>query len=133
MSHSDVPQDCVCIGTLRDGEPVGGFVFGGYLVSSIQVHMAGLGGRWCTRDLLILVFDYAFNQLRVHKLIAPVPSTNVLALDMDQRAGFVEEARLQGVVPGGDMVFLTMTRDQCRFLGLQLRGFTPGSNPQDGG
>lgn len=133
LAGVEADPDCPCIGTVRDGVPAGGFVFTNYLGDSIQCHMGGVDRHWLTRDLTLMFFDYAFNQLGVKKLIAPVSSTNRVAIAMDLRAGFSEECRIKQALPGADLLFLTMTREQCRFLGLPMRGFTPGSNPAHGG
>lgn len=108
------------IGILRDGMVLGGFLFTDWNGISIQCHMAGQRG-WLTREMVLLFFGYAFNQLKAKKLIAPVASSNQEAMAMDLRAGFVEEARIKGAREDGDMVFLTMTRDQCRWLSYKLR------------
>jgi len=34
-----------------------------------------------------------------------------------RKMGFTEEARIKNADTDGDIVFLTMTRDACRFLG----------------
>ena len=39
------------------------------------------------------------------------------ALKVVSKMGFTEEARLKDADTNGDIVFLTMTRDACRFLG----------------
>ena len=119
-------DDAAVIGALRDGRPHGGFLYTGYLGASIHVHMAGTDEKWCSPDLLALAFHYPFVQLGVAKLIAPVPSTNELALSQDLRCGFVVEAIIQDAIPDGDLFILTMRREQCRFLGRRIRGFTPG-------
>jgi hypothetical protein len=122
-----VSPECVCIGTLRDGLPAGGFVIGAYYPGcSVEAHMGG-HPHWMNRDVVVMFFDYVFNQLGVKKLIAPVPSTNTRALEIDLRAGFQIEARIKDAVPDGDLLILTMLRAECRFLGLPLRGFTRGS------
>jgi hypothetical protein len=108
-----------CIATHCDGVIQGGFAFQNYTGrdGSITVHMAGRNRRWCSRDLLWMCFDYAFNQLGVGKVIAPVNSIHVSALLQIMRAGYVHEASIENVFPGGAaLLLLTMTRDQCRWL-----------------
>jgi hypothetical protein len=100
----------------RDGQIVGGFVCAGFMGTSMQVHMAGTDEKWCSRELLWLLFDYAFVELGCTKLIAPVPSWNQAALRMDLRAGWRLEAVLSNVTPDGDLMLLTMTRDECPWL-----------------
>jgi RimJ/RimL family protein N-acetyltransferase len=81
--------------------------------------MAGSDPRWCSRELMWMVFDYSFNQLGVRKVLALVRSTNEIALDQDMRAGFKLEAIIREVYPDADMWVLGMTRAQCRWLALK--------------
>jgi hypothetical protein len=107
-----------------DGSNIlGGFIFTDYLVASICVDMAGRDANWCSRELLWMIFDYAFVQLGVHKVIAKVASTNHASLAVTLRAGFVPEAVLKDVLPGGDMIILTMQRHQCRWLARKSRNY----------
>jgi hypothetical protein len=114
----DTERDRVISRITSDGNLMGGFVFTNFSQVAIQVHMAGFIPNWCSPTLLVVVFEYVFNQLKVDKLIAPVPSTNIAALEQDKRAGFVEMARLPGLVLDGDMIVLSMSREQCRWLKL---------------
>ena len=103
----------------RDHARLGGFVLSAYLGASMTVHMAGTDPRWCSRDLLWMVFHYAFVQLGLRKLIAPVASTNHVALAQDLRAGFRLEATLRDATPDGHLLLLTMTREDCRWLRIK--------------
>lgn len=108
-----------CIANTRDGDIVGGFAFQNFtgVHGSIVAHMAGEDARWCSRDLLWMCFDYCFNQLGVHKIIAPVPGFAITALIQNTRAGYVPEAMIEHAFPDGShLVMLSMTRDQCRWL-----------------
>lgn len=111
----------------RDGARAGGFALCGYLGAAMSVHMAGRDPRWCSRDLLWMVFDYAFNQLGLRKLVAPVASTNTIALEQDLRAGFRLEARIRDAYPDGDLLLLTMTRENCRWLNIRPQSYKSGT------
>ena len=113
--------------TFRDGRIVGGFALCSYLVASMTIHAAGSDEKWCSRDLLWMVFDYAFCQLGLHKLIAPVPSSNTRALKVDLQAGFIVEALITHAAADGDLMLLTMTREQCRWLAITPRRWRVGS------
>jgi RimJ/RimL family protein N-acetyltransferase len=63
------------------------------------------------------MFDYPFNVCGVDKIIAPVGSKNAKAIRLVRKMGFTEEARLKDADTDGDIVFLTMTREACRYLG----------------
>lgn len=113
----------------HDGsEILGGFVLASYLGASIAVHMGGKAPGWCSRDLLWMVFHYAFVQAGVHKVLAPVPSDNHTALSQDLRAGFTVEATIEDALsPGVHLVVLSMTRERCRWLRIKPKAYRPGS------
>ena len=112
--------------SLRDGRIVGGFALCAYTGAAATVHMAGDDERWCSPDLLWLVFDYAFNQLGLNKLIATVRSNNYPALAQDIRAGWFPEAILRDVYRDAHMLLLTMKRDQCRWLKIKPKRWMTG-------
>jgi L-amino acid N-acyltransferase YncA len=109
-----------CIALHRDGHIRGGVVYTGFLGASIMLHMAGSEDNWATRDFLWMVFDYAFNQLGVRKLIGLVASRNTRAISVDLRLGFRLEGRLTEMLPDSDedLLILTMLKRDCKWLNL---------------
>lgn len=101
-------------------ELLGGVVFTNYNGRSITMHMAGQPG-WVNLRLIWLVFDYAFMQLGVEKVLGVVDSTQEKVLDYDRRLGFKEVARIPGAIPDGDIVVLSMSREECKWLALRSR------------
>jgi len=69
-----------------------------------------------TRGYTRACFAYPFLQLGVEKVIGMVDSTNEDALRFDTKLGFTEEARIKDAGKYGDLVLLTMTRQQCRWI-----------------
>lgn len=119
-----VPRTDHSFATHRDGQILGGFVVGSYFGRSMTVHMAGEDKHWCSRELLWLIFEYAFNQNNCHKMVTPVRSDNALALSLDLRAGWQLETAIDDLYePGVHMMILTMTREQCRWLNYRPRQF----------
>lgn len=104
------------VGLEKDGKLVAGVLYDHYNGASIAMHVAAEGKRWLNRDYLWFCFWYPFEQLKVKKVIGLVPSTNEAALKFDLHLGFVEEGRIADAVPDGDLILLTMTRQQCRYL-----------------
>jgi hypothetical protein len=103
------------IGLNRDGETVAGVIYENWNGRSIVCHIAFLGRL--TPLFLYTVFKYPFITCNVLKIIAPITSTNDKALKVVQKMGFVEEARITNAGPTGDIVFMTLARESCRFLG----------------
>lgn len=104
------------IGLEKDGELVAGVLYDEWNKASIRMHVAAEGKNWLNRDYLWFCFHYPFEQLKVRKLIGVVASSNAQALKFDKHLGFVEEWRISEAHPEGDLVVLTMTRQQCRYL-----------------
>jgi len=111
------------IGYERNGALVAGVIVDHFNGASACLHVAGDGKNWLTREFLYCVFDYAFRQLNLNVVMGLVPSWNTQALRFDKHLGFVEQCRIPGAVPNGDLVILTMTREQCRWI---KKGFSDG-------
>jgi RimJ/RimL family protein N-acetyltransferase len=107
-----------------DGAPMGGVIYSGWTGKngSIAIHVGSNGeARWLSRTFLWLIFDYAFNQLAVRKVIGTVQSTARHTLDFDLRIGFLVEACIEDAYPDGDMIVVGMTRGDCRWLAKKPR------------
>jgi hypothetical protein len=111
-----------------EGNIRGGFAFCDYLGASMTVHMAGNDEKWCSKDLLWMAFHYAFVQLGVRKLIAPVASNNYHALAIDLRGGWKLETVIEDAYPDAHMMVLTMTRASCPWLRIIPENY--GSGPE---
>lgn len=106
------------IGLEKDGELIAGVMFDNCTGRSVQMHVAAIPGRrWMTKEYLRVCFDYPFRQLGVCKIIGLVDSTNQDAMRFDLHLGFIEEAVIKDAGKHGDLHILSMTRQQCRFIG----------------
>lgn len=108
------PSTSSAIGMEEDGAITAGVLFDMFNGRSICMHVAL--EKPVSRRFTRMCFDYAFNQLKVHKVMGLVDSTNDKALRFDRLLGFVEEARIEGAGKTGDLIILTMTRPQCRWI-----------------
>lgn len=111
-----------CISRSRAGKFLGGVIYQRFLGRSVEVHVAGFDPHWLTRDMLWAIFDYPFNRMGVEKIIGVVPSTNTRALEFDKKIGFEVETKILDAVPGGDLIVLSMCRQQCRWLAVTPKG-----------
>jgi RimJ/RimL family protein N-acetyltransferase len=111
------------IGLKRDGELVAGVIYENWNHRSIWCHIA-IEGR-LTPEYLAAIFDYPFNTCQVEKIIVPVGSENEESLRLVKKMGFAEEARIKDGRSDGDIVFLTLAHENCRYIGkryaLRLR------------
>lgn len=102
------------IGLLRDGEIVAGVIYENWNHKSIWCHIAVEGQM--NANYLATIFDYPYNVAQVDKIIVPVGSDNEEGLKLVQKMGFEEEGRIKDARPEGDIIFLTLHRNKCRFL-----------------
>ena len=105
------------IGLQKHGETIAGVIYENWNQASIMCHIA-IEGRM-TKGYLKAIFAYPFEICRVKKIIVPVTSDNVKSLKFVNNLGFVEEARIKDGAPNGDIIFLTLAREKCRFLGVK--------------
>lgn len=116
----------VCISRSEGGELLGGVILEGYTGASIQAHVAGFGPNWLNRDLLWVMFDYPFVQLKVETIFCQIRETNAAALEFNRKLGFKEVCRIDGVFPDGQCVLTKLTRSECRWLNITPRTLTRG-------
>ena len=106
-----------CITCIDDkGKPLAGVLYDAYNGKSINAHIWVEVGETPSREWYAAIFDYPFNKLGVSKILGQVAGNNEEALRLDKHFGFVEEARILDYSDNGDLVLLTMTKDQCRVL-----------------
>lgn len=108
------PGTSMAIGIQKDGCLVAGVLYDQFNGSSICMHVA-IDGR-ISREYTRVCFDYPFNQLKVKKVLGLVDSTNEKALRFDRHLGFVQEACIKDAGKRGDLLILTMTKEQCRWI-----------------
>src|SRR5262245_20996152 len=105
----------------HDGDRIlGGFVLTDYIRrASAVVSMAVEGPGWCTRVLLVRLFEYAFHQLGIRKLFALIRSDNTQSIELCMRAGWRMETTIREVYgPEVHGVLLYMTPEICRWLSM---------------
>jgi RimJ/RimL family protein N-acetyltransferase len=131
-SFNPLVDRCITRVSRNGDELLGGVVYRDWtgIGGSIAMHVASFREGWINRTLLWICFDYPFNQLKVKKIFGQVPEWNTKAYEFDKHLGFQDEAVIQDVYPQGNMMLLSMTRDQCRFLKMAPRALARGN--QDG-
>ena len=105
------------IGLERYGQIIAGVIYENWNKASIVCHIA-IEGR-ITKGYLKAIFAYPFEFCKVKKIIVPVSSTHAKSLKLVTKMGFVEEARVKDATPDGDIIFLTLAREKCRFIGVE--------------
>ena len=108
-------ENSTTIGWIEESELVAGVWYEDYNGKSVTCHI--VLKKPINRKFLAIIFDYPFIQLGVSKIIGPVKSDNVKAIEFDKKLGFKEEARILDAFPSADLIFFVMNKDKCRFLG----------------
>jgi RimJ/RimL family protein N-acetyltransferase len=103
------------LGLLKNGELVAGVIYENWNQRSIFCHIAITGSM--TPAFLAAIFDYPFVVCEAEKIIVPVGQDNEQSIRLVQNMGFKEEARLKDARPDGDLIFFTLNKTDCRFLG----------------
>jgi RimJ/RimL family protein N-acetyltransferase len=109
------------------GKLLGGVIYNGCTGPCIFAHQASFSKHWLSRDMLWVLFDYPFNQLGCKKICGTIPSSNPSLLAFNRKLGFNVEAVIKDAYPDGDMLVMSMTKDECRWLGIKPRGLRAGS------
>jgi hypothetical protein len=88
-----------------------------FIGKTCQMHMVNLKGGYTPKGLLFGAFDFAFNHCGLEKVFGIVNSNNVKAMEYDQKLGFKEAVRFDGVHDdGGDLVVFQMDKADCRWI-----------------
>ncbi|WP_020095745.1 hypothetical protein [Methylobacterium sp. 285MFTsu5.1] len=117
------PDGDQVIARVRDDELLGGMVYTAHVPgTSIAIHTAGFVRDWANRDLIWASFHYPFVQLSVKRVFGQVQASNARALEVNRKLGFKEVARIPGVFSCGDLVVVSMHRDECRWIHIRPRG-----------
>jgi RimJ/RimL family protein N-acetyltransferase len=104
------------IGLARDNQLIAGVLYEDWNGANVVMHVAAEGKNWLNREFLRVCFDYPFNQLKCKRVTGIVPSSNGQALKFDKHLGFRVEARLKDAHPEGDLMVLSMNREQCKWI-----------------
>jgi RimJ/RimL family protein N-acetyltransferase len=112
--------DCECHGSVGlevDGQIVAGATFDNFNGKNVFIHFSSARSlRVFSRDLLRMVFGFAFGVLKVQRVSGAFSSANRKVCRLGEIIGFKFEARLRDACPDGDMMIYRLNREDCRFL-----------------
>ena len=119
--HTDFGSACG-IGLLRlDGggawRMIAGVAYADWNGPNLVAHIASDGSRrWMTREYLWTIFDYPFNQQGVRRVTCMIGEGNRASVNLCERLGFEQEARLQGAHPSGDLLVYRLFKERCKWI-----------------
>jgi RimJ/RimL family protein N-acetyltransferase len=108
--------DCKAIGMVYEGKLIAGVVFFCYRPPTVEMSIASISKKFCTKTVLRNVFDYPFNQLNCKRITITVDANNAQARQFDERLGFVCEGILKDAHPNGDAAIYRMLKSECRWI-----------------
>lgn len=114
----DSPE-LIMIGWVTEGKLVMVVGLDTFIGKTCHIHVSiAKGYTYTPKHMLEFVFMKAFEN--VSMLVGVVNSNNEAAMKYDKHLGFEESMRFEGMhEDGGDMVILTMRKDQCRYLNMK--------------
>ena len=105
------------IGLQKNAKTIAGVIYENWNKRTVFCHIA-IEGR-LTKAFLHAIFDYPFNKLNVEKIIVSIVKSNEKSIKLVKNMGFIEESRIKDGAPDGDIIFMTLARKDCRFLGVR--------------
>lgn len=105
------------IGIMDDEELIGGFIYHHYVGHMVDISLATISKKWCTRRILREIFKYPFETCGVIRFQAQCKRSNKPMKKLFKRLGFKLEGVLRKAYRGTDDVFCySMMKDECRWL-----------------
>lgn len=123
VAQSVGSTDCsatASIGVEEGGKVVAGVVYDNFNGANIFIHFTVAQGYQICRGFLRLVFGYAFDCLKAKRITGAFSSANEKVRRFGERLGFQFETLLKDAAPDGDLMFYTLRREQCRFVGKKV-------------
>lgn len=109
-------SDYEALGFVVDGRLVGGVIYNNQRGASMEMTVAALDPRWCTRAALRRVFGYPFIQLERRTVLAVCKRNNAHVRDFVKRVGFTLVGPVPGVYWTEDGMLYAMKRENCKWL-----------------
>lgn len=96
--------------------------YDGFSGKTCQIHQYIPDPHGVTPRFLWAAFDYPFNRVKCVEIFGLVAESNKKAYDLDLHLGFKEVYRVTGGwEDGGDLIVMSMRREECRWLKLGRR------------
>jgi RimJ/RimL family protein N-acetyltransferase len=109
-------DDTMCIGQEKDGQLIAVVGYNNFTEKLCQIHVASTDVYWLNKDLLFAIFDYPFNKVGVKVILAPICKDNHKSLNLCRKLGFEKVAEIPYAHKDGDLVIMSMKRNQCKWL-----------------
>jgi len=110
-------EKCTAIGVMENGKLLAGVVYSDYRPNlSIEMNIASVDKRWCSRHNLKIFFQYTFTQLNLGRAQATCSVMNEGAISMLLRLGFKQEGYHPQARYDGDALSFGMLKHNCKWI-----------------
>ena len=109
-------NETMCIGQEKDGQLIAVVGYNNFTEKLCQIHVASTDVYWLNKDLLFAIFDYPFNKVGLKVILAPICKDNHKSLNLCRKLGFEKVAEIPYAHKDGDLVIMSMKRNQCKWL-----------------
>ena len=115
---------CVAIGVIEDdGKLIGGVVYHNFIVGPdgkpicIELSLAMVDKRWCTRHNISQLLAYPFSQLNVKRVQVTCHENDTFLRKLHARFGFTFEGIAREAHPlGGNSAVSSMLQHECKWI-----------------
>jgi RimJ/RimL family protein N-acetyltransferase len=125
--HPDVARwviDGIEGGRYIDGSQGIGYAKDGKLVAGVAYESQNKNCTWVhqrieqspSKQFWIIVVDYVYNQCGCKKMSGLVDASNEKAIKLNKHIGFKTEATLRDAGENGDLLIMSMWKDDCKIL-----------------
>lgn len=111
------------IGITKDNSLICGVVYSEYRETpqgeplSIEMSIASIDKRWCSRHNLKALFSYPFTGLKVRRVQTLCSANEGKTIMFNQRLGFIQEGVHREAWPaGGDAISWSILKHECGWL-----------------
>lgn len=110
------PEDSAFLGQIKDGKLVAVIGYCSFIGESCAMHIASEGSYWMSKQLLWASFDYPFNKLKKKVIVTALDANNEKAVQLNRHLGFHIETVIKNAHENGDLMIMTMRKENCKFL-----------------
>lgn len=125
INESDFGSHYAAFGFQRKGELLAGVVFYNYVEwkgrpVDVEIALAAVSPRWCSKRAISQIFYFAFHTLGVKRVSARVARQNKRARRFIEGVGLkLEGKKAKGFDGFQDLMFYGLTKRECKWLGLR--------------
>ena len=114
--NQQFPEDSTFLGQVKENKLVAVIGYCNFVGKSCAIHIASEGSHWMNRELLWACFDYPFNKLEKKVIVTALDANNEKAVRLNRHLGFHIETVIKDAHENGDLMIMTMRKENCRFL-----------------